>query len=520
MRLLIIAAALLTVGSASAADIGRVLLASGDAFVLREGKTLKLAYGEIIRDKDVLRTGAASNLQVRFDDESIVSLRENSELGIDSFRFGKGVTPENEQALLRLVKGGLRTITGIVGRNRHQNYALRTVTATIGIRGTDFAATLCQNDCRNDDGSVAKDGLYGRVIGQSSGTNRISLTNQQFERNFGIDENFYVSDAKSEPQRLLEAPGFVATRLEGRGRSENRDKTAGTGNERPRTAGATQDSRGVTDSTDQSPVRTIVNNYASTEEQLPGGTLAVLNPNRGVVVAFADQLEGAFAFQSQFLFSGSTLIGFSFTDTENGNIINTTGLTSASNVTDTGSGSAISVSWGRWTGGTAAVNGNTKTLGSAPNGHLHYLLGEVSPVSVIGAKTGTFTFNRIGGTTPTDSVNTINTASTFTFGAINVDFTARTASLASLNMSFPTGVNYSFTAVPITLKFQPAGVTLEGAKTNSVGCTGGPCITGSPATLTVNGAFIGPQGDHIGAAFRTQSTAAGTTSSVQVFSSP
>lgn len=517
MRLLLTATLLALAATAHAADIGKVLMASGDAQALREGKSIKLAYGETIRDKDVLRTGPASNLQVRFNDESIVSLRENSELGIDSFRFGKGVTPENEQSLLRLVKGGLRTITGLVGRNRHQNYALRTVTATIGIRGTDFAATLCQNDCRNPDGSIAKDGLYGRVIGQSGGTNRISLTNEQHERNFGIDENFYVADTKSAPQRLLEAPGFVATRLEGRGRAENKDKTAGSGSEKSGASGASGDSRGVTDRNDRTPPAPLLKNFAATEEFQSGGTLAVLNPNRGVVVAFADQLEGAFAFQSQFLFSGSSLIGFSFTDTENGNIIHTTGLTSAANVTDTGSGSAISVSWGRWTAGTAAVNGNTKTLGAAPNGHLHYLLGEVSPVSVIGARTGTFTFNRIGGTTPTDSVGTTNAATTFTFGAINVDFTARTASLASLNMSFPTGVNYNFSAVPLTMKFQPAGVTLEGSKINSVGCTGGPCISGSPATLTVNGAFIGPQGDHIGAAFKTQSSPAGTTSSVQVF---
>jgi hypothetical protein len=110
----------------------------------------------------------------------------------------------------------------------------------------------------------------------------------------------------------------------------------------------------------------------------------------------------------------------------------------------------------------------------------------------------------------------VNTASSFTFGSIGVNFTTRTASLSSLNMSFPTGVNYNFSSVPLTMNFSGGAASIEGRVTNATGCTGGPCITSSPATLKIDGAFLGPNGNHIGAVFATQSVA-GTTASAQLF---
>ena len=172
--------------TAHAADVGRVLLAAGNAVAIRGNQTVPLIYGAMIQDKDLLRTGAASNLQVRFTDESIVSLKENSELRIDDFRFS-GKEDGSERGFLSLLKGGLRTVTGLVGRANHANYRLSTTTATIGIRGTDYAATLCQGDCRNNDGSLAKDGLYGRTHGISHGTNRIDVSNERDQKTFGIN---------------------------------------------------------------------------------------------------------------------------------------------------------------------------------------------------------------------------------------------------------------------------------------------------------------------------------------------
>lgn len=200
---------------AFAADIGRVLLAAGEAFAVREGKPELLARGSAIQARDTLRTGAASNLQVRFTDESILSLRENTEIRIDDYRFA-GKEDGTERAFFRLLKGGFRTITGIIGRTNHDHYRMGSAIATIGIRGTDYAATLCQEDCVASTGQSVRDGLYGRVIGVSHGTSRIIVGNERAERVLGVGENFFVADKTSPIEQLLVAPDFVGSGIEQR----------------------------------------------------------------------------------------------------------------------------------------------------------------------------------------------------------------------------------------------------------------------------------------------------------------
>jgi hypothetical protein len=74
--------------STRAEIVGKVLLAAGETVAVRDGSALPLAQGSPVDDKDTLRTGTASNLQVRFTDGSIMSLRENSELAIEEYHFG------------------------------------------------------------------------------------------------------------------------------------------------------------------------------------------------------------------------------------------------------------------------------------------------------------------------------------------------------------------------------------------------------------------------------------------------
>lgn len=501
--------------TAPAADVGRVLLAGGDTTAVRGNENVKLSLNSLIQDRDVLRTGIASNMQVRFSDGSLISLRENSELRIEDYRFS-GKEDGSEFAVFRLIKGGLRTITGLIGRTNHDNYSMRSITSTIGIRGTDYAATLCQGDCRNSDGSTAPDGLYGRVIGQASGTNRIAVRNENFERIFGINQNFYVADARSEPQQLLEPPAFVSSRLESRGRTGRASDQGSTGTEQTSSGGSNQESRISTPPAPppEPPV------FIATEERAANGALSLVSPTIGIVGVDHGDPGGAFVLPGQLTLSGTTLIGLDVSGTEDdGSPFHFIGTTTLAAVVDTGSGTGVDAHWGRWTSGTINDNGTVYTLDTVPNGHFHYLYGELTPPDIIAAKTGTATFVRVGGTTPTDSVSPVNTASSFAFGNIGVDFTSRTAMLTSLTMSFPTGVNYNFSNVPLQIKLISGGVSIGGSATNATGCSGGPCITSSPALLKVDGGFIGPTGNHIGAAFGTQSVA-GTTSSTQLYKCP
>lgn len=74
---------------------------------------------------------------MRFDDGAIISLQPNTEFRIDNFRFS-GQQDGKERGFFSLLKGGLRALTGLVGRVNKDAYKVTTSVATIGIRGTEY----------------------------------------------------------------------------------------------------------------------------------------------------------------------------------------------------------------------------------------------------------------------------------------------------------------------------------------------------------------------------------------------
>jgi hypothetical protein len=77
--------------------------------------------------------------QMRMVDGAFISLQNDTTLRLDNYRMTNA--NESESALMSLVRGGLRTVTGLIGRTNKSNYRLQTATATVGIRGTGFTAT-------------------------------------------------------------------------------------------------------------------------------------------------------------------------------------------------------------------------------------------------------------------------------------------------------------------------------------------------------------------------------------------
>jgi len=183
------------------AAAGRVLMAAGDAVAVRDGKEVKLAAGTQINDRDVLRTGTASNLQVRMTDESVVALKERTTLSIDQYRFS-GPQDGSERAFYRLLKGGFRTISGLIGKTNRANYEVRTSVATIGIRGTAYSLALCESgSCTNANGTAAKDGLYAAVT-----EGKVAASNGKGAFEFVAGEAFYAPRPDVGVEKLLVPP--------------------------------------------------------------------------------------------------------------------------------------------------------------------------------------------------------------------------------------------------------------------------------------------------------------------------
>ena len=125
--------------------VGRVMLIQGDLSAKDEGgKARKLLLGGPVYEGDALVTGKKSYAVVAFRDESRISLQENTQFLVEKFKYDKAASQEN--AVLRLLKGSVRVVTGLIGRVNRDNYQFRVATATIGIRGTGFDA-WCNGPC-------------------------------------------------------------------------------------------------------------------------------------------------------------------------------------------------------------------------------------------------------------------------------------------------------------------------------------------------------------------------------------
>ena len=161
--LLLLAGALLAPGICFAQqDAGRVLVVAGDVTIVRAAQRIPAQAGTPVRAGDTVVVGPQSSAQIRFTDDSLVALRADTTFRVSEYAYG-GQESSAQRAFFDLLQGGLRTVTGVIGRRDRTDYAVKTRTTTIGIRGTSYSLVDCDNSCRNADGSLAPDGTYGAV---------------------------------------------------------------------------------------------------------------------------------------------------------------------------------------------------------------------------------------------------------------------------------------------------------------------------------------------------------------------
>jgi hypothetical protein len=131
-----------TPGAAFADAVGTVLFVVGDVKVSTGGAPRRsLGKSDVIVEGDILATGENSSAQIKMRDGGVLAVRANTELKFDIFKIARN-PGEPQSSVMSLVKGSLRAITGLIGRNNKQEYKISTAVATIGIRGTDHEAAF------------------------------------------------------------------------------------------------------------------------------------------------------------------------------------------------------------------------------------------------------------------------------------------------------------------------------------------------------------------------------------------
>ncbi len=195
---------LLTAALPVLADAGAVQFVSGEVRILHpDGRETVAIKGTRIREGDTVITGGDGHAQLAMADEALLSLRPDTSLRFDAYRYG-GREDGSEKGILGLIKGGFRTLTGLIGRSNRQNYQVRTPTATIGIRGTDHEPFYIPP--AGWSGAPGVDpGTYDRVI---SGATFLETEGGRLD----LEANqvgFVPPDSRALPARLERMPDFM-----------------------------------------------------------------------------------------------------------------------------------------------------------------------------------------------------------------------------------------------------------------------------------------------------------------------
>jgi hypothetical protein len=187
--------------------VATVFRLEGQGWVVhRDESREKLAVGQAILNGDSIETGANAVAQLRFTDNSLVSLRSSSQIAIQDYNWRPATRSGN--AALELIKGAFRAVTGLIGDNDPDSYTFDTPVALIGIRGTDFGARYCaEATCSIDhegDSLTLSRGVYigvvsGSVVARSPAANRVVNTG----------EAIYQKDAQTAPQSIQNLPGII-----------------------------------------------------------------------------------------------------------------------------------------------------------------------------------------------------------------------------------------------------------------------------------------------------------------------
>lgn len=146
-----------------AAPAGEVTHLSGPLFAVRaDGGQRVLSIRSAVESGDVLVTETNTYARIRFADAGEITLKPGSRFKVENFHYDTA-RPREDSAVFGLLKGGLRAVTGAVGKRGNQDsYQIKTQAATIGIRGTQFLATVCPPDAGC--GDKAPGGLYVNVL--------------------------------------------------------------------------------------------------------------------------------------------------------------------------------------------------------------------------------------------------------------------------------------------------------------------------------------------------------------------
>lgn len=263
MRLILLLCLTLIIPYSYAGLAGHVIIAKGEVVAINAtGEIRALQRRSEIYSGDTLRTGDDGNAQIRFIDKALLTLKPDSELNISDYQLASAEDKTSEKAVMNLVKGGFRTITGSIGKGDKSAYKVSTPAASIGIRGTNY--------------EVQQEGPGSFVMAVYSGGISVQNASGSLDLGMGAAFNYSRVSANAAPKGLLQPPSSLnnpprkkkSSGGDGKGeKSSSKAKSEGGGDEESSDESASDDNTAddsSTENSDESNSDTADNSDAST----------------------------------------------------------------------------------------------------------------------------------------------------------------------------------------------------------------------------------------------------------------
>lgn len=196
---------MLVAHTAAWASIGKITALRGDAVIERDSQKLPASLGSALEGKDVISTGANTKLQITFEDKTIITVGKESRFSIEEYLFSDN---DNARARFNVLSGTIRVMSGKIGKIAPEKFTVKTKTATIGIRGTNFSVNM------QEDGLLSIFCIQGAINVEDQHNNQTTVPAGWYlpfsaEGIMGSIKEFFTADLQKFLEENLSLPVLV-----------------------------------------------------------------------------------------------------------------------------------------------------------------------------------------------------------------------------------------------------------------------------------------------------------------------
>ena len=164
--------------AAQATAVGRFVQVEGSVDLMKGGKApaVPVKVQDEVQQGDAVRTKSLSRAQIRFVDDTVLTLAPESRVAIDEYVYD--ASKSQRQATVEVFRGMVHFLVSKILQTEKPDFIMKTHTGVLGVRGTGWYAQLTplSTDIYNEHGTTQVQNLFPEVPGI------VTLTGLEFTR--------------------------------------------------------------------------------------------------------------------------------------------------------------------------------------------------------------------------------------------------------------------------------------------------------------------------------------------------